>query len=68
MSVNTLAWIQVAYTDGYLKIHQDEADLGVKEKADKQKVSPADPQKRRRCQKQSTIKILNPATKESAVC
>lgn len=62
------AWIQVAYPDWYLKIYQDEADLGVKEKADKQKGITRRSKKGSRCQKQSTTKILNPATKESAVC
>lgn len=32
-----LAWPQVAYPDWYLKTHQDEGDLGVKEKAEKRK-------------------------------
>lgn len=35
--MDTLAWTPVAYPNWYLKIYQDEADLGVKEKADKPK-------------------------------
>lgn len=67
VSVNILAWTQVVCPEQYLTMHQSEAELGVKEKAEKQKgIIP----RSAKAEKMPEVvnKILNPTTKQSAVC
>lgn len=57
-----------SHPDWYLKIYQDGADLAVKEKAEKWKGVTPRPAKAEIMPGAIHRKILNPATKESAVC